>query len=197
MEARFDDPIILEGYGFSFFGNKGYTFSPVFARDHIIVQFQGHFVSEIPDDKFTVVLKKVRGEDSVPLFQTLTFHIDIVHPHEASGQGHFAGSEHLMALYEMSGQFYDTVATGFTESTTALYAVASIICATLLLIVGKVCWSRRQATKAELASIEAFAYDEKATVVTNAEEDAENNVSSSNQAYHNLAGARPTTPAVF
>lgn len=39
VEARFDDPIIQEGYGFSFFGNKGYTFSPVFARDHIIVQF--------------------------------------------------------------------------------------------------------------------------------------------------------------
>ena len=39
VEARFDDPLILEGYGFSFFGQKGYTFSPVFARDHIIVQF--------------------------------------------------------------------------------------------------------------------------------------------------------------
>ena len=95
VEARFDDPLILEGYGFSFFGNKGYTFSPVFARDHIIVQFQGHFVEEIPDDKFTVVMKKVRGEDAVPLFQTLTFHIDIVHPEQASGQGH------MMALYEM------------------------------------------------------------------------------------------------
>ena len=80
VEARFDDPLILEGYGFSFFGNKGYTFSPVFARDHIIVQFQGHFVDEIPDDKFTVVLKKVKGEDSVPLFQTLTFHIATVLP---------------------------------------------------------------------------------------------------------------------
>ena len=68
VEARFDDPLILEGYGFSFFGQKGYTFSPVFARDHIIVQFQGHFVNEIPDDKFTVVLKKVKGEDAVPLF---------------------------------------------------------------------------------------------------------------------------------
>lgn len=68
VEARFDDPIVLEGYGFSFFGNKGYTFSPVFARDHVVVQFQGHFVEEIPDDKFTVVLKKVRGEDAVPLF---------------------------------------------------------------------------------------------------------------------------------
>ena len=39
VEARFDDPLILEGYGFSFFGQKGYTFSPIFARDHIIVQF--------------------------------------------------------------------------------------------------------------------------------------------------------------
>ena len=97
VEARFDDPTVLEGYGFSFFGAKGYTFSPVFGRDHMKVQFQGHFVDEIPDDKFTVVLKKVRGEDAVPLFQTLTFHIDIVHPGLMDfGQGH-----HFVALYEM------------------------------------------------------------------------------------------------
>ena len=103
VEARFDDPLILEGYGFSFFGAKGYTFSPVFARDHIIVQFQGHFVDELPDDKFTVVLKKVRGEDAVPLFQTLTFHIDIVHPGlVAGGQGTLHHS--MLALYE---QMYD------------------------------------------------------------------------------------------
>ena len=101
VEARFDDPLILEGYGFSFFGNKGYTFSPVFARDHVIVQFQGHFVDEIPDDKFTVVLKKVRGEDAVPLFQTLTFHIAIVRPPVLH--------HHLQSLYELSDKVYDYV----------------------------------------------------------------------------------------
>ena len=90
VEARFDDPLVLEGYGFSFFGAKGYTFSPIFARDHVVVKFQGHFVDEIPDDKFTVVLKKVKGEDSVPLFQTLTFHINATH------------QSHHLSLYEMS-----------------------------------------------------------------------------------------------
>ena len=85
VEARFDDPIILEGYGFSFFGTKGYTFSPIWGRNHMVVQFQGHFVEEIPDDRFTVVLKKVKGEDAVPLFQTLTFHINIVHMNSLNG----------------------------------------------------------------------------------------------------------------
>ena len=61
------------------------------------MQFKGHFVDEIPDDKFTVVLKKVRGEDAVPLFQTLTFHIDIVHTVLlGAGQGHS-----FIALYEI------------------------------------------------------------------------------------------------
>jgi len=188
VEARFDDPLILEGYGFSFFGAKGYTFSPVFARDHIIVQFQGHFVEEIPDDKFTVVLKKVRGEDAVPLFQTLTFHIDIVHPHEADGQG-----GHMLALYEMGTNMYETMA----ESTFALYAVVSIICGSLLLVIAKFLMNRRDAAKNELASIEAFSYDDQSNnVVTQSEEDTEN---SSKQSYHNLSASagRPTTPAVF
>ena len=48
VEAVFDDPLILHGYGFCFFGTKGYTFSPVFARDRIVVQFSGHFVDELP-----------------------------------------------------------------------------------------------------------------------------------------------------
>ena len=99
VEARFDDPHILEGYGFSFFGQKGYTFSPVFARDHIVVRFEGHFVKEIPDDKFTVVLKKVRGEDAVPLFQTLTFHINVIGPSHLH--------KHALALYDMGEQLYD------------------------------------------------------------------------------------------
>ena len=48
----------------------------------MIVEFTGKFVHEIPHDKFTVVLKKVKGEESVPLFQTLTFslkHVDGFH----------------------------------------------------------------------------------------------------------------------
>jgi len=75
VEAVFDDPEIMHGYGFCFFGSKGYTFSPVFARDSIVVQFSGHFVNELPSNKFTIVLKKVKGEDAVPLFQTLTFRV--------------------------------------------------------------------------------------------------------------------------
>ena len=67
-EARFDEPNIIQGYGFSFFGVKGYTFSPIFARDHIVVEFRGRFISELPLDKFTVVLKRIKGEEAVPLF---------------------------------------------------------------------------------------------------------------------------------
>ena len=177
--------MILEGYGFSFFGNKGYTFSPIFARDNIVVQFQGHFVEEIPDDKFTVVLKKVKGEDAVPLFQTLTFHIDIVHPTQ---EGHVG---HMLALYEMGEQMFDSVA----ESAYAIYAVSSLVCITLLYAIAKFIMNRREAAKSELASIEAFSYDEKASnIVQNSEEDTEN---SSKQSYHNLSAGRPTTPAVF
>lgn len=73
VEANFEEPKIMKGYGFSFFGPKGYTFSPVFARDSAVVEFRGSFVSEIPEEKFTVVLKKIKGEEAVPLFQTLTF----------------------------------------------------------------------------------------------------------------------------
>ena len=170
VEARFDDPLILEGYGFSFFGNKGYTFSPVFARDHIIVQFQGHFVDEIPDDKFTVVLKKVRGEDAVPLFQTLTFHIDIVHPgHAAGGQGGGALHENMLALYSLGESMFESAKSTLTESSsTALYAiVASIVSAMLVYIIAKLCINRRKAAQTELAnSIEAFSYDETSTAAT-------------------------------
>lgn len=94
VEAIFDDPLIMKGYGFSFFGAKGYTFSPVFARDSITIQFSGHFVNEIPEDKFTVVLKKVKGEDAVPLFQTLTFKI-------IAKQAPALGHHHHLALFEM------------------------------------------------------------------------------------------------
>merc|ERR1712222_26176 len=72
-EATFQEPKVIKGYGFSLFGSKGYTFSPVFQRDHMVVEFSGKFSEKIPDDKFTVVLKKVKGESSVPLFSTLTF----------------------------------------------------------------------------------------------------------------------------
>ena len=86
-EASFSEPRVIKGYGFSFFGTKGYTFSPVFQRDHMIVEFSGRFVHQIPEEKFTVVLKKVKGEDSVPLFQTLTFIIEHVHNfHDEQGE---------------------------------------------------------------------------------------------------------------
>jgi len=87
-EATFHEPKVTQGYGFSFFGSKGYTFSPVFQRDHMVVEFAGKFVEKIPDEKFTVVLKKVKGEDSVPLFKTLTFNIEFVKGHEKSKVEH-------------------------------------------------------------------------------------------------------------
>lgn len=39
----------------------------------MVVEFRGQFTYEIPPEKFTIVLKKIKGEDAVPLFQTLTF----------------------------------------------------------------------------------------------------------------------------
>ena len=74
------------------------------------MQFQGHFVEEIPEEKFTVVLKKVRGEDAVPLFQTLTFHINAVHPSVLH--------HHAMQLYDKGSELYDYVA---EQSKTATY----------------------------------------------------------------------------
>lgn len=71
----------------------------MFARDKIVVRFEGQFVDEIPEDQFTVVLKKVRGEDAVPLFQTLTFHVNLV------GYSHV--KHHMVALYEIGEQIYD------------------------------------------------------------------------------------------
>ena len=87
-EATFDEPNIVQGYGFSFFGAKGYTFSPIFARDHIVVEFRGRFVSDIPLDKFTVVLKRIKGEEAVPLFQTLTFRMAQIEKFEDLFQQH-------------------------------------------------------------------------------------------------------------
>lgn len=155
VEARFDDPLIREGYGFSFFGQKGYTFSPVFARDHIIVQFQGHFVNEIPDDKFTVVLKKVRGEDAVPLFQTLTFHINAVHPSVLH--------HHAMQLYEKSSELYDYVSEQSktaTYTTYSLMAVAALAIITLFVKLYQWCCGNKKNRLQEAQSIEAFAYEE-------------------------------------
>lgn len=79
VEASFDDPLIQDGYGFSYFGPKGYTFSPIFARDQITVKFMGRFLEELPGEKFTIVLKKVTGHEAVPLFQTLTFYVEQAH----------------------------------------------------------------------------------------------------------------------
>lgn len=182
VEATFDDPLILEGYGFSFFGTKGYTFSPVFARDHVIVQFQGHFVDEIPDDKFTVVLKKVRGEDSVPLFQTLTFHIAMVHPPVLA--------HHAMALYDMGGQAFDFVSEKAADSTTQLYALVSFASLMLLFIASKV-YSYCRGTKTDSQTIEAFAYDENVISGSSSKESSKIDQEPETEAsYHDLAGAR-------
>lgn len=77
----------------------------------------------------------------------------------------------MLALYEMGESMYETV---LADSTTAIYAIASIICASLLFVIAKVWMSRREAAKAQLASIEAFSYEEKSNnVVTQSEEDVE------------------------
>ena len=54
----------------------------------MVVEFSGKFSEKIPDDKFTVVLKKVKGESSVPLFSTLTFDIEFVKTHVKSETQH-------------------------------------------------------------------------------------------------------------
>lgn len=47
----------------------------------MVVEFSGKFSEKVPEDKFTVVLKKVKGESSVPLFSTLTFDVEFVKTH--------------------------------------------------------------------------------------------------------------------
>ena len=185
VEARFDDPIILEGYGFSFFGTKGYTFSPIWGRNHMVVQFQGHFVEEIPDDRFTVVLKKVRGEDAVPLFQTLTFHINIVHPY------------HHIALYEMFDKTYQDYISRFElDQNTAMYILASVVCLAFVAVLAR-CYRNRQLAKQNSNSIEAFSYNEALPPTEESEADKVDVEAERNSRYQNLAGNRPTTPAVF
>lgn len=125
----------MHGYGFSFFGAKGYTFSPVFARDSITIQFSGHFVSEIPADKFTVVLKKVKGEEAVPLFQTLTFRI-------IAKQTPVLGSH--LALFEMSDiSDFLTEGTWKNNVTTLWYILFSLLSATILCLSLKACRSQK------------------------------------------------------
>jgi len=70
----------------------------------------------------------------------------------------------MLALYSMGEQMFDSAKSTLSESTTALYAVASIVSAMLVFIIAKVCINRRKAAQAELAnSIEAFSYDETST----------------------------------
>ena len=89
------------------------------------------------------------------------------------------------------------------STTTAVYTLISIICCTLVCLIAKYCINRRKAATAELASsLEAFAYEENnGTSKTNNSRADESAMvdpeTSSRQAYHNLAGGRPTTPAVF
>jgi len=75
-------------------------------------------VHELPDDKFTVVLKKVRGEDAVPLFQTLTFHINAVHPSPLHA--------HMLSLYEKGSELYDYVSEQTTSGSYTVYALITV-----------------------------------------------------------------------
>ena len=60
----------------------------------MVVEFSGKFVHEIPQENFTVVLKKAKGEGEVPLFQTLTFGIEHVHEfHDEPVHHHGTGIE--------------------------------------------------------------------------------------------------------
>ncbi len=74
-----------------------------------------------------------------------------------------------------------------------MYAAVSVACVALLFISVKLFNKCRNSKNASRQSIEAFAYEE-AVVKQDGQQDAENN---SQQNYHNLAGVRPTTPAVF
>ena len=68
----------------------------------------------------------------------------------------------------------DSVSKNIADSTTAIYVLSTIICATLFLSIIKICLNRRRAAKEEMASIEAFSYDENSNVVNQqAEEETE------------------------
>ena len=84
----------------------------------MIVMFQGHFVAEIPSEKFTVVLKKVKGEDCVPLFQTLTFEIV---------KAGAAEMKHFTQFFEMGEQIYDYASRTVVNTTLVMYGVLSLI----------------------------------------------------------------------
>ena len=189
VEAVFDDPVIEQGYGFSFFGTKGYTFSPVFARDHIVVRFAGHFVNEFPEDKFTIVLKKVKGEDAVPLFQTLTFRTMAKQP--ATHGSH-------LALFEMS-DLSEFLSEGTWYNVVMLWCliIAGFASLVLWLVIRK---CRRIDSLKERDQLEAFSYD-------NGNNDKEDSVGSSvapqdsdqqmSTTHYAVLAGNNKTPAVF
>lgn len=80
-----------------------------------------------------------------------------------------------------------------SETSYALYAAVSFACIGLLIIAAKLINKCRDSKNASRQSIEAFAYEE-TNVKQENHQDTEN---SSQQSYQNLAGVRPTTPAVF
>ena len=84
----------------------------------MVVMFQGHFVAEIPSEKFTVVLKKVKGEDSVPLFHTLTFEIEKTIAPEM---------KHFTQLFEMAENIYDYASKAVVNTTLVIYGIVSLI----------------------------------------------------------------------
>ena len=130
------------------------------------------------------MLKKVKGEDAVPLFQTLTFHIDIVHPPVLS--------HHLQVLYEKSNELYDFVSEQSANYSYTTYAIASVAFVALLALLLKAWnWCRGNDKRTNHQSIEAFTYEE---TPVQQDQDMER---SKQQDYHNLAGSMPTTPAVF
>ena len=178
--------MIEHGYGFSFFGTKGYTFSPVFARDHIIVRFSGHFVNEVPEDKFTIVLKKVKGEDAVPLFQTLTFRTI---PKQEPVMG-----SHL-ALFEMS-DISEYLTEGTWKNVAMLwYLLISAVSSLIVCLFIRGC--RKNVKGKECDTLQAFSYD-------NGLNDGEKNIDKvidvvdepSTASYSTLSGNNKT-PALF
>ena len=77
-----------------------------------------------------------------------------------------------------------------------MYILASVVCVTFIAILAK-CYRNRQFAKQNANQIEAFSYSEAMPPTEESEVDKVDVEAERNSRYQNLAGKRPTTPAVF
>ena len=98
----------------------------------------GRFLEELPGDKFTIVLKKVTGHEAVPLFQTLTFHVEQAHLdgdfNIVQMHSSMLTAEGLVSLFETQSVVDFLEERQLDTLTAAWYALFSVVMTTVLFV---------------------------------------------------------------